>query len=658
MCKLLYKLRNTNSIHLGLIFFRKSRFFLFLVSNFLEIFSDFFAFYNRIEVKERVIMLKRIFLLLCVLILSSGFSAEVFAVPALDGTIVKVGISSQDFSEYYFTQTSLSATDSYTLTDKATNKILGSFNADEVVQIDIKNNLFIVTKDGTEIAADIQGPVEIDSQNGFVTVANLKRAGKPAHYRGTIQVTKVPKKDNLFNVINVIDVESYLRGVVPNEMPVRFGMEALKAQAILARNYVLKPREKNYHNYDVCDSVACQVYFGANTENELSDTAIKETENIVAMQNNELILALYSSTAGGYTESYENAFSTDMANGIKMFPGVSKPFLKGVPDNKDTPLLSDEKAARKFYTSEPETFDNNSPYFRWVREWDIKELEDVLKKTLVTQSATGFVKPRLENPDNFGTLKDIKVVKRGVSGKAMSINVITDKNVFNVQKELVIRRTFKKDNKALPSANIVFDFEKIKPDKHDKPGRLVWSNWDDDEQETENKENKKNTTDKTKSGDEAATVTKVVVHGGGYGHGVGMSQFGAGDMNDKGYSYAEIIQHYFADTSITTNPVTLSCPDGRDTAVQVFYTSKKERGKNTKVYLVAENKFQFTTMTVVINGQEFKLELVPQLFKAEKFDITEYLVDGENRITYLLPYSEAHKKPVRLFVELNEAKHD
>ena len=102
----------------------------------------------------------------------------------------------------------------------------------------------------------------------------------------------------------------------------------------------------------------------------------------------------------------------------------------------------------------------------------------------------------------------------------------------------------------------------------------------------------------------------------------------------------------------------MSCSDGRDTAVQVFYTSKKERGKNTKVYLVAENKFQFTTMTVVINGQEFKLELVPQLFKAEKFDITQYLVDGENRITYLLPYSEAHKKPVRLFVELNEAKHD
>ncbi len=608
-------------------------------------------------------MLKKIFLSLCVIICSVGFNANALAVPALNATIVKVGISSQDFSQYYFKQTALTATDSYTLTDKSTNQLLGSFDANEVVQIDIKNNLFTISKDDKEIGKDIKGPVEIASQNGFVSVANLKRAGKPAFYRGTIQITKVPKKDDQFNIINVIDVESYLRGVVPNEMPVRFGTEALKAQAILARNYVLKPREANYHNYDVCDSVACQVYFGANTENEISDTAIKETENIVAMQNNELILALYSSTAGGYTESYENAFSADMANGVKMFPGVSKPFLKGVPDDKDTPVLNDEKAARKFYTTQPETFDNNSPYFRWVREWDIKELEDVLKQTLITQSATGFVKPKLTKPEDFGNLKDIKVVKRGVSGKAMSINIITDKNVFNVQKELVIRRTFKKDNKALPSANIIVDVETIKqqskPDKTDKqvkqekpePDNLVWSNWDDDEENTKTKDDESKST-------EDKTTGKVIVRGGGYGHGVGMSQYGAGSMNDKGYSYAEIIQHYFTDTAITTNPVTLSCVNGKDTAVQTFYTTKKERGKNKKVYLVAENKFQFTTMTVVINSQEFKLELVPQLFKPEKFDITQYLVDGENRITFLLPYSESHKKPVRLFVELYEAEND
>ena len=566
-------------------------------------------------------MFKKILISLSLLIFAININAEVQAVPALKGTIVKVGISNQNFSDYYFNKTKLTATDSFTLTDKSTNTVIGDFGAEEVVDIVIKNNLFTVMQDSTEIANCIKGPVVISSDNGYVSVAGLKRAGKPALYRGTIQITKVPKKDNLFNVINVLDLESYLRGVVPNEMPVRFGIEALKAQAVLARNYVLKPKEKNYHNFDVCDSVACQVYFGANTEHELSDKAVFETENIVAMHNDELILALYSSTAGGYTESYENAFSTDMANGVRMFPGVPKPFLKGVPDNKKTPVLNNEKEARKFYTSTPDTFDNDSPYFRWTKEWEQKELENVLKSTLKVQSSTGFVKPKLDNPNDFGTLKDIKVVKRGVSGKAMSIDIVTDKNTFNVQKELVIRRTFKKDNKAMPSANVVFDIEKIKQDKNDK---------------------------KTDS------AIKITAYGSGYGHGVGMSQFGAGSMNKKGYSYSDIIQHYFTDTAITTMPVTLSCASGKDTVVQKFYLTDKDK----KAKLVVENKFQFTTMTMVLNGQEFKLELAPKLFKPEKFDLSPYLVEGENTITYVLPYSAAHKKPVRLYVELKGTENE
>ena len=87
-------------------------------------------------------------------------------------------------------------------------------------------------------------------------------------------------------------------------MPVRFGLEALKAQSVAARNYVLSPRVKANNNYDVVDSVASQVYYGANTEKELSNQAVYETTGIVATYNWNLILALYSSTAGGYTESY------------------------------------------------------------------------------------------------------------------------------------------------------------------------------------------------------------------------------------------------------------------------------------------------------------------------------------------------------------------
>lgn len=560
------------------------------------------------------------FFITSILVFSVIFSTQgVFAVPAKDGKLVRVGISNSNFKEYYFNNISVSATDEFTLIDKKTNALVGTFPANEDVKIVIDNNLFSVFKGETELAKALQGPVVVSSDNGFVTVSNLKRAGKPAYYKGTFEITKAPSKNNLFNVINVLDLQSYLRGVVPNEMPVRFGHEALKAQAVLARNYVLKPREKNYHNFDVCDSVACQVYYGANTEKDEANLAIDETENIVAMYNGELILALYSSTSGGYTENYENAFSSDGYTS-KMFPGIPVPYLKGVPDNPKTKPLNKEEDAKEFYTKTPETFDNASPYFRWQKEWDLKELEDVLKKTLKAQSAAGYVKPVFEKPEELGNIKEIKVIRRGVSGKAMSVNIITDKGTFNVQKELPIRRAFQKNNIGLPSANVFFEIVDV--EKSDK------------------KQNDNN----------SGFAKKVVAYGGGFGHGVGMSQWGAGEMANQGYSYQDIIQHYYYGTSIATYPINLSIPDGEDVAVQTFYT------ENKKANLVIDNRIQYTDMTIVVNAQELRLQVVPTMFKPEVVDISPYLVKGENKITYILPYENGHKKPITLYVELCSSK--
>jgi len=556
--------------------------------------------------------MKSFYKYLIVLIFAIGLlfnpTTTAYSVPVNQGKIIRVGISDTGFKNFYFTQTQISATDKFKLVDKNTNNLIGEYNAETPISILINDNKFTILENSKVVSQELIGPIELSSDTGFVKVVNLKRAGQPAIYRGTFEITKAPSKENQFNIINIIDLESYLRGVVPNEMPVRFGLEALKAQAILARNYAIKPREKNIHNYDVCDSVACQVYFGANTEKELSDEAILETADTVALYEGELVLALYSSTAGGYTENYENAFSNNHSNGLIMFPGTPLPYLKGVPDNKKTPALDNEKNAREFYLSEPDTFDNSSKYFRWTKEWERVELENVLKKTLIAQSHAGYVQPKLESLDDFGSLKDIKVSRRGVSGKAMCIEIVTDKKTYFLQKELPIRRAFQKDNISLPSANVVFDIEKDK-------GEII----------------------------------KVIAHGGGFGHGVGMSQYGAGEMARQGYTYDEIIQHYFKNVSIATYPVVLSNNSGQDTAVQKFYT------KNKKTFLVIENKFQFTKMTVVINGEEFLLELVPKMLKPDRFDISEYVKKGENQITYILPYSESNKKPVKIYVELKEA---
>ena len=552
-------------------------------------------------------MLKKF--LICLLFALIFVQPQAQAIKADNGKLVRVGISDNSFGNYYISCTKVSANDEFKLTDKKTGKELGVFPADKIITVSIKDNLFVISDEENILFDGIIGPVVVSSDKGFVYIDGLKRAGKQALYRGTLELTRVESKNNLFSVINVLDLSSYLRGVVPNEMPTYFGLEALKAQTVTARNYVLRPRDKNFYNFDVCDSVACQVYFGANTEDELADEAILETNNIVALYNGELILALYSSTAGGYTESYENAFSEP---GTKNFPAVSLPYLKGVPDNKSFLPLTKEEDAAKFYKSETSSFDNKSSYFRWTREWTQQELSDSLKMNMKKQSSTGFIFPALTKEDDFGTIQDIKVLKRGVSGKIVSMNIITDKNTFNVQKELVIRRSFCKDGKALPSANIVFEMQK----------------------------------------DDKGNLEKIIAYGGGYGHGVGMSQWGAGMMNTLGYTYDEILQHYYSGISIGTYPVTLTNNPSQDTASQSFYT------KDKKASLVVENKFQFTDLIVVINAQELKLEISPHLFSNVKVDLSPYLVSGINNITYILPYTDTNKKSVKMYVELKEAVHE
>lgn len=549
-------------------------------------------------------MLKKF--IICLLFVLIFVQPQVQAIKADNGKLVRVGISDNSFVNYYISSAKISATDEFKIVDKKTGAEIGVFPADKIVTAEMKDNFFVISEDDTVIAEKISGPVVVSSEKGFVYVDGLKRAGKQALYRGTFELTKVEAKNNLFSIINVLDLTSYLRGVVPNEMPSYFGLEALKAQTVTARNYVLRPRDKNFYNFDVCDSVACQVYFGANTEDELADGAILETNNIVALYNGELILALYSSTAGGYTESYENAFSDP---GTKNFPAVSLPYLKGVPDNKSfTPLTKEEDAA-KFYKSEPSTFDNKSSYFRWTKEWTQEELSDSLKQNLKKQSTTGFVTPALTKEEDFGIVQDIQVTKRGVSGKIVSMNIITDKGVFTVQKELVIRRSFCKDGKALPSANVVFEFQK----------------------------------------DDEGNIEKITAYGGGYGHGVGMSQWGAGMMNTLGYSYDKILQHYYSGISIGTYPVTLTNSPNQDTASQSFYT------KDKKGFLVVENKFRFTDLIVVINSQELKLEISPHLFNRAKIDLSPYLVSGINNITYIMPYTDTNNKSIKMYVELKEA---
>lgn len=523
--------------------------------------------------------------------------------------LVKVSISDNGFKSLVYNKVSIISTGEYAVYDKSKRALISKFLPTDIVNVKYLSGKFTLTVNNKIVANDLGGILVFDSPRGLLGVENLKRNGKQAIYHGVLELT--PKNENQFYLINVLDLQNYLKGVVPNEMPPRFGLEALKAQAVAARNYVLMPRTKSSVLFDVDDSVASQVYYGANTETALSNQAVNETDGLVALYGWDLILAQYCSTAGGYTEDYENAFSDAKT---REFPSKGKPYLKGRPDIYSVAPLNREEEARLFYMSCPDSYDVKSPYYRWQKSWDATELTAVLQKTLIAQSKTGYVKPEFNQGEEFGELKEIKVNKRGVSGKVMELEIITDRGSWHVYKELVIRRLLQKNGVSLPSANVVF-------------------------------ENLYNTNKK---------LDKVVAYGGGFGHGVGMSQYGAGFMATSLHkSFDKILKRYYTGITISTVPITLaSCgADGGKNIISQSFFAPQAKG-----ILVVDNKYNIRNFSANINGRTVAFELannIVPIHRYSRIDISSYMKKGNNNAIFYFPDSEMNRA-IRLYIEVLE----
>jgi stage II sporulation protein D len=131
-------------------------------------------------------------------------------------------------------------------------------------------------------------------------------------YRGVLEVR--PAEPGRVTVVNVVNLEDYLRGVVPNELSPRAfpQIEALKAQAVAARTYVLAHLgDYSSKGYDVCATPACQLYRGQSSEYPLTDRAVEETRGVVATWRGRPIRAYYTSTCGGHTEEGSAIFDDE-----------------------------------------------------------------------------------------------------------------------------------------------------------------------------------------------------------------------------------------------------------------------------------------------------------------------------------------------------------
>jgi SpoIID/LytB domain protein len=277
-------------------------------------------------------------------------------------------------------------------------------------------------------------------------------------YRGSIEVFLNPLGVPV--AVNEVDLEEYLRGTVPNELhPSRFPqLEALKAQTVAARTFAFYHLGFNVkRGFDVYSDERSQVYSGVKAEHPLSNQAIAETRGIIATYENRAILAVYSSTCGGKTESYAGMFQKDL------------PYLKGGVK------CSDEI----------------SPFHSWQ-----------------TKCLGSKIEAALSRGGRFGRLRKIEPVKRGVSGR------IIEMKLSGSESDALLKGNQIRFALGIRS-NLIVDLK----------------------------------TEKDRKGN----ITEVSVKGKGWGHGVGLCQFGAVELALKGYSYERILKHYYQDIDLKRN---------------------------------------------------------------------------------------------------------
>lgn len=156
------------------------------------------------------------------------------------------------------------------------------------------------------------------SNSGIVTIGNNK-------YYGDIYIKQVDLK---LQIVNFVDIEKYLLGVVPYEMPSSFPLEALKAQTVIARSYAQTNINRKKKDFDLYDDTRSQVYAGI-PKSRLSNVekAIKETKGEVITYNGRVIDALFHSYSGGYTASAKEVYGND----IEYLKPVEDIYSKGVP---------------------------------------------------------------------------------------------------------------------------------------------------------------------------------------------------------------------------------------------------------------------------------------------------------------------------------------
>ena len=353
-------------------------------------------------------------------------------------------------------------------------------------------------------------------------------------YRGCLRFAV---NGTVMTAVNVVDLEEYLYGVIPAEMPASYGEEALKAQTLAARTYAMtKLNAHKGSGYELCDTINCQVYKGYSGENSKTNAIVDETEGEIICYNGTPIEAVFSASTGGYTENSENVWNSVV------------PYLRAVPEVGE--------------------YGNNT----WTKTLTLSQLDSLL-------SAKG---------ENIGSAQDIVITKISTGGRVQEMKIVGTSGSVTLTKEN-IRTYFSGACGSLPSKMFTINGKGGDPSsgsrsvqrqstKSSSTGSLTSSaaangitaktegtlsamngkNLKLDGLSVSENTNSNQNTPVISTGDyqiydvNISTVENgtFVFEGSGNGHGVGLSQNGAQGMAQQGYSYEEIIKHYYTGVTI------------------------------------------------------------------------------------------------------------
>jgi len=351
--------------------------------------------------------------------------------------------------------------------------------------------------------------IAFDNDKG-ITLKALDASGNI----GLLQVEKNSYRDYItFNridseliTINLVTVNNYLYGVVPREMSAIWELEALKAQAIAARNFTLiNIGRHNSLGYDLCDTTHCQVYGGYNWENIRSNQAVNETSTAVLKYESKLVNAYYHSSSGGHTEDSENIWTAK----VPYLRGVEDDFSLGSPNDTWKLVLTKDEIQQKLLANginvgevisiEPITISQNG-----------RVLELMIRGTNKTE-----ILAKEKSRIIFGTS----------SLKSTWFRVESDASVY------VMSGTSKEPFKTALDDLTVISAQGVQIANRSTVSRI----------------NVSNGVNETSI---ATTPNMYIFDGRGWGHGLGMSQWGAKKMAELGYNYQEILEYYYTGAKV------------------------------------------------------------------------------------------------------------